>query len=89
MFDEAMMIPVVGKTCIILTFLVLNSKIVLNKIMYTVSWVFQLYVFTLLKAHRLSELNFWFFKSCQYSMFYTNKMVLNKNQGLKKSVIMS
>jgi hypothetical protein len=56
MFDEAMMILklVVGKKCVILTFLVLSSKIAFNKTMYTVSWVLQLYVFTLLKAHRLS-----------------------------------
>jgi hypothetical protein len=38
-------------------------------------------------AYRLSELIFLgvYIKSCQYSMFYTNKYVLNKKPGLKNT----
>ena len=37
-----------------------------------------------LKAQRLSEIEFFvYIKSCQYSMFYTNKMFWTKSQVLK------
>jgi hypothetical protein len=44
---------------------------------------------TMLKAYRLSELIFFVdIKSCQYSMFYTNKMS-EQEARFKKYVIMS